>query len=135
MTDPWVCIDCGARQRESGACRACAHEDTLDARDERVRSFMYDVDLRLGQRREARVRFVGVGVGMAIVFALWTVPGYWQLRGTLYPGLPVLLDQWLLMALIGLGTSKLAERLLRARKRFPYLRDDHSIADDDPVRG
>ena len=126
MTNPWVCIDCGARQEAQGACRACGHADTLDARDEKVRELMRDVDLRLTDRREGRLRFLGVGVGMALIFALWMVPGYWDLRGKIYPGLPMLIDQWLFMALIGLGVMKVGERVL-AKRRFPYLGDDLTI--------
>lgn len=127
MVKPWVCIDCGARQDDKGACAACGHADTLDARDERVRELMRDVDMRLADRREGRLRFLGVGVGMAIVFGLWMVPGYWGLRGRVYPGLPLLIDQWFLMALIALGVIKGGEKLF-FKKRFPYLRDDLTIA-------
>ncbi|HEY5933935.1 MAG TPA: hypothetical protein VIU61_04855 [Kofleriaceae bacterium] len=126
MRDPWVCIDCGARQAEEGTCRACKHELTLDMKDAKVRELMYDVDLRLAQRREARFRFIGVAVGMVVVFGLWMVPGYWAARGTLYPGLPMLIDQWLLMAGIGFGTAKLLEKLY-SKKRFPYLSDNHEV--------
>jgi hypothetical protein len=118
-----VCIDCGARQDDKGACKACNRGDTLDANDIRVRELMHDVDLRIGDRREARLRFLGVGIGMVTVFALWLVPGYWSLRGTLYPGLPLFADQWLLMAVIGLIVLKGGEWLLKKR-RFPYLQDD-----------
>ena len=126
MENPWVCIDCGARQAEKGPCRACNHEDTLDARDEKVRELMHDVDMRLGDRREARLRFLGVGIGMAIVFALWTQSWWWSLRGTIYPGLPMLIDQWMLMALIGFGVLKGGEKLF-VKKRFPYLNNDHTM--------
>lgn len=122
-----MCIDCGARQDDKGACKACGHEDTLDANDVKVRELMRDVDMRLGDRREARLRFLGVGVGMVTVFALWAVPGYWSLRGTVYPGLPALFDQWALMAVIGFLVSKGAERLF-TKRRFPYLRDDLSMS-------
>jgi hypothetical protein len=127
MTDPWVCIDCGARQPEQGKCAACGHEDTLDARQEKVRELMRDVDLRLGLRREGRCRAIGVAVGIGTIFALWMVPGYWGLRGRLYPGIPLLLDQWFFMALIGFLVSKTLEKKL-GKRRFPYLRDDLTIS-------
>lgn len=126
MNNPWVCIDCGARQAESGACVACKHEDTLDARKENTRDLMRDVDMRLGDRREGRLRFLGVGIGMAIIFGLWTVPAYWSLRGTIYPGLPLLVDQWALMALIAFGVIKGGEKLF-FKKRFPYLKPDMTM--------
>ncbi len=54
------------------------------------------------------------------------VPGYWSLRGTMYPGLPMFIDQWLFMALIGHGLSKLLEKLY-SKPRFPYLDDNLQI--------
>jgi len=125
MQEPWVCLDCGTRQDRGGACRQCGHDDTLDARDERVRELMRDVDRRLADRREGRLRFAGVAIGMATIFTLWAVPGYWSMRGTLYPGLPLLFDQWIFMALIGLAIVKLGGRL--GRPRFPYLTTDLTI--------
>ncbi len=126
IANPWVCIDCGARQDANGRCRACGHEDTLDARDEKVRELMRDVDIRIADRIEGRVRWAGVLLGMGIIFALWTVPAYWHLRGRLYPGLPALMDQWAFMALIGFFATKLGTKLF-AKRRFPYLRDDLTI--------
>jgi hypothetical protein len=122
----WVCIDCGARQAAQGACTACKHEMTLDTNDSKVRDLMYDVDLRLGQKRDGRFRMLGVAVGMAVIFALWMVPGYWDARGRVYPGLPILADQWIFMALIGLGLSKLLEKKY-SKKRFPYLDQNLNI--------
>ncbi|CAN5903968.1 hypothetical protein BH11MYX3_BH11MYX3_21540 [soil metagenome] len=116
----WVCIDCGARQLADGTCTACSHEMTLDTRDEKVRELMRDVEDRLTRQRESRYRFVGVVIGMTVIFGLWAVPGYWGLRGRLYPGLPIFADQWMFMVLIGLGLSKLLVKHV-GRKRFPYL--------------
>lgn len=126
MTKPWVCIDCGSRQAESGTCRACNTNDTLDARLEQTRELMYDVDLRILQKAEGRARVVGVAVGCGLIFALWLVPGYWSLRGSVYPGIPFFIDQWAFMAIIGFGVSKLLEKRL-AKKRFPYLDDTQQI--------
>nr|MBA2538473.1 hypothetical protein [Deltaproteobacteria bacterium] len=98
------------------------HDDTLDVRDVKVRELMRDVEQRLTDRREGRLRFLGVGIGMATVIALWMVPGYSTIRQGM--ALPLFLDQLILMALIGFGVIK----LLMARKRFPYLRDDLTIA-------
>jgi hypothetical protein len=124
----WVCIDCGARQPETGPCRACAKGDTLDARDERTRELMYDVDLRIMQKAEGRARMIGVVVGCGLIFGLWLVPGYWGLRGSVYPGLPFFADQWAFMAIIGFGLSKFLEKRL-AKKRFPYLDSLQQIVD------
>lgn len=125
MADRWVCLECGARQPAPGPCRACKHEDdTLDLEDLKVRELMVDVEQRLVDQREKRLRFLGVGVGMITVFLLWLVPGFWTIREAF--GLPFLLDQWLLMAGIGLATMAILTRML-ARKRFPYLADDLSV--------
>ena len=127
MSDAWVCIDCGNRQPADGRCHACGHDPVLDLADVKVRELMADVERRLAGRRESRFRVLGMLSGMGIIVGLWFVPGYWAARGSLYPGLPVLLDQWLFMALIGLGVQKLLERAFK-RRRFPYLRDDLTIA-------
>ena len=99
---------------------------TLDTKDEKVRDLMSDVDLRLSQKRESRARMIGVGVGMAVIIGLWLVPGYWHFRGRLYPGLPMLIDQWIFMAVIGFGLAKVLEKKL-GKKRFPYLDINHQI--------
>jgi hypothetical protein len=122
----WVCIDCGARQPAEGACVACRNEMTADTRMLSIRELMHDVDLRLAQRREGRLRFVGVGLGMLVVGLAWMIPGYWRLRGAVYPGLPFFFDQWGLMALTGYGVTVGLERLFR-HKRFPYLDDNLNI--------
>lgn len=124
----WVCIDCGGRQPAEGSCTGCQHEMTLDTRDEQVRELMRDVDERLARQRESRYRFLGVLVGMTVIFGAWMVPGYWDLRGRLYPGLPIFADQWIFMALIGLGLSKVLDKYV-GRKRFPYLDLNLKIVD------
>ena len=124
VTNPWVCIDCGHLQPETGRCGKCSHDDTLDVRDVKVRELMRDVEQRLTDRREGRLRFLGVGIGMAAVICLWMVPGYWTIRQGM--ALPLFMDQLILMALIGFGVIKLL--MARAKKRFPYLRDDLAIA-------
>lgn len=126
--NPWVCIDCGARQPADGPCAACKHEMTLDTRDEQVRDLMHDVDQRLRNQLESRARFLGVLVGMTLIFGAWMIPGYWSARGRFYPGLPIFADQWILMALIGLGVSKLVVKFF-GRRRFPYLDEQHRIVD------
>lgn len=123
-----MCIDCGARQAAGGPCTACKHELTLDSREEKVRELMHDVDLRLRGQRETRARFLGVLVGMTVIFGAWMVPGYWSARGRLYPGLPILADQWIFMALIGLVVTKLVMKYFD-RRRFPYLDEQHRIVD------
>jgi hypothetical protein len=128
MTNPWVCIECGGRQSDAGACTTCKSDEVLDARKEEVRNLMADVELRLTDRREARIRWTSVLIGVGVVFALWTIPGYWGLRGSLYPGLPFLADQWGFMILIGFGLLKLGGKVF-AHKRFPYLNEQQQIVE------
>jgi len=129
MTNTWVCLDCGGRQDAAGACRACNADEVLDARKEDVRGLMADVDLRLGDRREARIRWTAVVIAIAIIVVAWMVPGYWSLRGVIYPGLPFLVDQWAFMAILGLGILKLGERVFGHQKRFPYLNEQQQIVE------
>ncbi len=117
MIEPWVCIDCGARQSEQGTCRGCKRDDTLDMRDENVRILMSDVERRLEGRSDGRRRLVGVVVGMVTIGALWAVPGYWTLREAF--ALPLFVDQLTLMALVGFGVMTLLGKFVRPR--FPYL--------------
>lgn len=126
IPNAWVCIDCGGRQPEPGACRACNSDDVLDARKEDVRALMADVELRLSDRREARIRWGAVLIGVGVVVLMWTIPGYWRARGTLYPGLPFLADQWALMIGISFGLLKLGGRVF-AHERFPYLNEQQQI--------
>ena len=125
MVNVWVCIDCGARQAEEGACQACSHAATLDLRDPKVCQLMRDVERRLAERREGRFRLIGILCGMAAVFGLWTLPGYWEAR-SMTLALPVLLDQWIYMAVIGFGIAWLLKRIF-GKPRFPYLQADLSI--------
>ena len=85
MGEPWVCLDCGARQPAAGKCAACGADETHDMGRENVRELMRDIDQRLHDRRETLSRWLGVVVGVGVIFALWLVPGYWSLRGTVYP--------------------------------------------------
>jgi len=118
VTGSWICLECGARQPESGPCRACGKDDTLDGRSVEVRELMRDVETRLHHQRDTRFRFIGAGAGIVAIIALWFVPHYWEFRESM--ALPFYFDQWILMALIGFGLN----RLLLARfskPRFPYF--------------
>jgi hypothetical protein len=121
----WVCLDCGARQEAKGPCARCGKDDTSDLRDEKIRELMRDVEERLERRREGRLRFAGVLVGISAVVALAQVPGYWEYRSR-FLALPLLFDQLLLMAFFGLGASAGLGRIF-AKKRFPYLATDLSV--------
>jgi hypothetical protein len=112
VTDPWVCIDCGARAPQAGDCLRC-REPMLDARDDKTIDLVRDVEQRLAHTAETRSRWIGVVVGMAVIFALWLVPGYWVIQRAF--ALPFYFDQWLLMACIGFGVMVLLRKLHRPR--------------------
>lgn len=115
-----VCPECGHRQAAGDRCGGCNYDGMLDLANERHVELLRDIDRRRRDKHTDRVRIISVLAAMAIVFALWLVPGYWHWRGRYYPGLPLLADQFAFMILIALGISKLLER--RApRSRFPYL--------------
>lgn len=80
-----------------------------------------DIDERRADKHSSRTRVLSVFIAMAIVFGLWVIPGYWDLRGSVYPGLPLFADQWGFMILIALTLWKVFERLA-PRPRFPYAR-------------
>ena len=114
----WICLDCAARQADPGACRACKRDEVLDSTNVEVLELMRDVETRLAAQRDRRFRALGAIVGIAVIVPLWAIPGYWTLRQAY--GLPFLLDQWLLMALIGLGLSVVLGRSFD-KPKFPYL--------------
>lgn len=115
-----ACSQCGHRQAAGNTCAACGSDTVHDLRSARTRELLEDIDLRLGQRRDDRIRGLSVVGAMVIVIAAWFVPGYWALRGMIYPGLPLLFDQWILMVIVALGLMKVSGRWFPAQ-RFPYL--------------
>lgn len=94
----------------------------MDLRSRRTRDFLDEVESRLRDQREGRIRTISVVSAMAIVVALWLVPGYWSLRGRVYPGLPFLADQVILMIGVALGVMKVLEQKLD-RPRFGFVKD------------
>jgi hypothetical protein len=115
-----VCPECGHRQEAGDRCGSCNYDGMLDLTNARHVELLRDIDRRRRDKHTDRVRIIAVVVSMAIVFALWLVPGYWSVRGTYYPGLPLLADQFAFMILIAIGISKLLEK--RApRPKFPYV--------------
>lgn len=115
-----ACPECGNRQSDGTRCTACGYDGVLALDNEQHVELLRDIDERRRERHSARVRIFSVIVAMAIVFGLWLVPGYWGLRGSVFPGLPLFADQWGLMIIIALVLWKLLERLA-PKPRFPYL--------------
>ena len=118
-----ACPECGHRQTDGDRCATCSYDGLLDLDNERHVELLRDIDRRRRDKHTDRVRIISVGISLAIVFALWLVPGYWKARGLYYPGLPLLADQFFFMIVIALGISKLLARTAPASK-FPYLDDE-----------
>jgi hypothetical protein len=118
-----ACPECGHRQDAGDRCGTCNYDGLLDLTNARHVELLRDIDQRRKDKRNDRVRLASVALSMIIVFALWLVPGYWRARGKLYPGLPLLADQFALMIAIAFGISKLLEKTAPPSK-FPYLDDE-----------
>lgn len=123
----FACTDCGQRQDAPGTCSRCSHEPVLDLASPDTVDLLYDIETRLRMRRESRIRIGAVAIAVGFVLALWTVPGYWAIRGRYYPGLPLFADQFAFMILLGLGLMKLLERKYKGVRRFPYVGDDGQL--------
>ena len=116
-----ACPDCGHRQVEGRErCTSCGYADGLLSLDnpEHV-DLLRDIDQRRVDKHEARSRIIAVVIGLAVVFALWFVPGYWRARAQTL-ALPFYADQWILMILIGFGMTLLLKRT-RPKPLFPYI--------------
>jgi hypothetical protein len=120
VNDPFCCSQCGHRQPAEGNCAACGSDTVHDLRSARMREMFEDIESRLTERREGRIRVAGVVGGMAVVILCWFIPGWWDARGKVYPGLPLIADQIFFMVVVAFGIIKLLERVL-AKKRFPFL--------------
>ena len=118
-----ACPECGHRQDSGDRCGGCTYDGLLDLDDPRHVELLRDIDRRRRDKHTDRVRVLSVGIAMAIVFAAWLVPGYWKLRGTIYPGVPLFADQFAFMILIALGVSKLLAKTA-PKSKFPYLGDE-----------
>jgi hypothetical protein len=66
---------------------------------------------------------VGVVVGMIIVFGLWCIPGFWDVRARFF-AIPLLIDQIVLMAAIAYGIGQLLDKILPGRVPEFVLDDD-----------
>ena len=113
----WVCMDCGARQQEPGACSACGEEPLLDLRKPQHREILAENDSRRRDRRQERLRYamVPVAIVVTILMAVY-VPGVNKLLLSLpfFAGYPVG------MAFVAFGLMLLFNRLFPFKPRFPY---------------
>ena len=121
MTDGnYCCTQCGHRQAGEDRCGRCGSDTIHDLRSRRTRDFLEEIESRLRDQREGRIRTASVIGGMGLVIAAWFVPGYADLRGTAYPGLPIFADQVIFMIVLALGIHWGLDRTF-AGKRFPWI--------------
>lgn len=123
----YVCTQCAHIQETDGDCAACAAIGTLDLGKRETIDFLHDIQGREGRRRADRTRYLGVAAGMIAVVLLWTQGWWWDLRGSAYPGLPLLADQILLMTLLAFAAIAGLGKLTRKKPRF-----DDVLALHDP---
>jgi hypothetical protein len=119
MDGNFVCTQCGNRQTGEATCGRCGSDTMHDLRSRRTRDFMDEIEGRLRDQREGRIRAVSVAGGMGLVIFLWFIPGYGDLRGSAYPGLPLFADQVIFMIVASLGIHTALDRLF-TKKRFPF---------------
>ena len=116
----FCCSACGHRQDVDAACGRCGADSLLDLRRRRHRELLEEIDSRLSDRRNDRIRMIGVVAGIAtIVAAGILIPGYWTARAKLF-ALPLLADQVIYMIVIAFGIITVLERTFN-RKRSPFL--------------
>jgi hypothetical protein len=120
MDGNFVCTQCGNRQSAEDRCGRCGSDTIHDLRSRRTRDFLEEIEMRLRDQREGRIRAASVIGGMGLVIFLWFIPGYSDLRGSAYPGLPLFADQVAFMIVAALGIHFGLDRVF-TRKRFPYV--------------
>lgn len=116
-----ACPECGHRQDTGTACAQCGYDGLLDLGNMRHRELLRDIDRRKLDKHGERSLKLAVALAMAIVVAMWFIPGYWSFRRQAI-ALPLLIDQWAIMTVIALGLSKLIERAA-PKKKYPWIDD------------
>jgi hypothetical protein len=115
-----VCIQCGRRQPAAERCAGCGEDNLLDLGKDQTRELLLDIDQRLRDKRETRIRVLGVVIGIAAIVLIWAVPGYWGFRNRTF-ALPFFLDQVALMVAVAFAATKLLERAWPGTKKFPFI--------------
>jgi hypothetical protein len=119
----FVCTLCGQRQATAEACTKCGDDSPLDLRKQETRNFLHDLERRFRDKRNDRIRWIGVVTGMLVIFACWMIPGWWAVRSKTF-ALPMLLDQWIYVGVIAWGTITVLERTYGTKRLYPWLPED-----------
>ena len=114
-----ACSQCGNRQDTGESCSTCKHAGLCDLSNPRDVEFLRGIDRRMRDERTNRIRKISVAIAMALVGALWFVPGFWTLRQQ-YFALPLLADQLALIVVFGAVLIKVIEPNAPLR-RFHWL--------------
>lgn len=120
LHDPFVCSECARRAGEAGDC-PCGAGMLFDLRDPAMVDALREDDGRRAERAKQRNIWVGVVTGVVSGAALFA----WQPKFLLAIPLPIPFANPVkilaLMLALAAGVVFLADRLVPARPRFPYL--------------
>ncbi len=126
--DFFVCMDCGRRFPDEGACKQC-NEPLLDARKFEVKKACLDDDDRRKSKRQQRLMVISVAIGMVLVTALQFVLGEW---GALIPGFRGPLGLIGYGIGVALGALAILGKIFPAERRFPWLSSDQLVEPSTP---
>lgn len=116
----FVCVECEHMQPAHGPCEKCGDEGVQDLRKPETLIFLQDLRTRALDRREAVLRWVGVGCGIVLVLGMWAIPGFWGLRRRFF-AIPFLFDQWALMGATAYGIGLLLDKLLPNHAPYAFV--------------
>ena len=110
----FICIPCAELVPAPGTCGKCG-DVLLDCAREDVRQLVDDINSRKRGAHEQRMLWVSIAAAFVLMFAIWSIPGYWQLRRYLFQ-LPLLIDQQLMLLGLSFLFVKLSRKLFPARQ-------------------
>jgi hypothetical protein len=115
----FACPECAARQDTREKCAACGAEGLVDLSSVRETEYLRKLDRERRDRYGNRARVGSAVVSMAIVIAIWFIPGFWAARRQGF-ALPLLIDQLLIMIAVAFVVMKVFDRYA-PKTKFPYL--------------
>ena len=117
----FACASCGYLGASEGDCPTCHQGDLLDIRRPEVVELLRDTDSRIAQNRSDKIRWLSVGLGIAVGIGVNFIPGFrWPIR------LPFFAHWWIFTIVCSIGIMRLLEKTIGAKSRFPYI-------DSEPV--
>ena len=110
----------GQRLAARESCGQCGCESVYDLRNPETLTFLQDMRTRGLDRREAKVRWAGVAIGIVLVLGMWAIPGFWEVRRRFF-AIPFLFDQWALMGATAYGIGLLLDKLLPGKAPYAFV--------------